>query len=113
MQKNKILQIVVAVIVSIVLISSGWVYNLVSKNNELVKGNEMASLQTTFTQQYGSSAVIKQLVAPSKVYAALWTDGENISHVSWNIGGLWVTVWNSSSSATALSPTLPEEGGKK
>lgn len=84
---------------------SGWVYNLVSSNRQLIKSNEMATLQTTFVQQYGSGAVIKQLVSPEKVYAALWSDGEGVSHVSWNIGGLWVTVYNSPTTNPTLSPT--------
>ena len=107
MGKRKTLWIVIGVIVIIAFISSGWVYNLVRNNNQLLKSNEMATLQTTFVQQYGSNAVIKQLVSPEKVYAALWNekpDGTGINHVSWNIGGLWVTVWS-----TPTSNPTPEQ----
>lgn len=98
---KKVLWIVMGVIIVIALSSSGWVYNIVNRNNELVRGNEMATLQTTFVQQYGSGAVIKQLVSPNKVYAAMWTDADGISHVSWNIGGVWAVVWSSPSPTTA------------
>ncbi len=92
---KKVLGIVGIVLVLIALASSGWIYNIMHQNSQLLRGNEMATLQTTFVQQYGSQATIQQLVSPDKVYAALWTDGEGISHVSWNIGGLWVTVYSS------------------
>ncbi len=94
MERKKVLGVVMGVVVILALSSSGWIYNIVSRNSELVRGNEMATLQTTFVQQYGSGAVIQQLVSPEKVYAALWTDGEGLSHVSWNIGGLWATIWS-------------------
>jgi len=103
MKGKKVIGIVAGVIVLVGLISSGWVYGIVSKNAQLVKGNEMASLQTTFVQQYGSGATIKQLVSPDKVYAALWSDAEGNSHVSWNVGGLWVTVW----STPVTTPAAP------
>ncbi len=102
MKSKRTLGIVAAVIIFLAIGSSGWVYNIVNKNNQLLRTNEMSALQVTFVQQYGSQAVIKQLVSPDKVYAALWSDGDGISHVSWNIGGLWVTVY----SAT------PPAGGK-
>ncbi len=95
MKGKKVLWIVILVIIGIAFVSSGWVYNILSRNSQLVRGNEMAALQTTFVQQYGNGATIKQLVSPEKVYAALWTDANSVSHVSWNIGGLWVTVYNS------------------
>jgi hypothetical protein len=98
--KRKVFWIAVAVVIVMVLTSSGWVFNILSRNSELIKSNEMATLQTTFIQQYGSQAVIKQLVSPNKVYAALWTDGDGLSHVSWNIGGLWVTVFSSSNATS-------------
>ncbi len=90
---RKTIWIIVAVIIIVTLASSGWIYNIVVKNNQLLESNEIASLQTTFVQQYGSEAVIKQLVSPDKVYAALWTDKSGVAHVSWNIGGLWVMVY--------------------
>jgi hypothetical protein len=67
----------------------------------------MAVLQTTFVQQYGGQATIKQLVSPDKVYAAVWIGEDGLSHVSWNIGGLWVTVWNSEKSTSAPTPQTP------
>ena len=105
MKIKKILWIVVGVIILIVFTSSGWVYNIVNKNNQLLKSSEMANLQTTFVQQYGGEAAIKQLVSPDKVYAALWSDADGISHVSWNIGGLWVTVYSSSEPAVVPETT--------
>jgi len=90
---KKVIVIIVSAIVLLCLIGSGWVYNLVITNNELIESNEMATLQTTFIQQYGSEATIQRLVSPDKVYAAVWTDGDGISHVSWCIGGVWALVW--------------------
>ena len=95
---------IVTVILAIILIAGGslWGYTTIKGNNDakvaqlkLQSDNEMATLQTTFVQQYGNGAIIKQLVAPTKVYAALWTGTDNVSHVSWNLGGIWVVVWNS------------------
>ncbi len=103
MKGKKILGIIVAVIVLVGLVSSGWVYNIINTNSQLVRGNEMATLQTTFVQQYGSGAVIKQLVSPDKVYAALWVGDDGISHISWNIGGMWAVVWSSSSGNTTIT----------
>jgi hypothetical protein len=72
-----------------------------NRNSRITRDSEeRATLQTTFAQQYGGEATIKQLVSPDKVYAALWTDSSGVTHVSWNIGGLWVTVY-SSGNATA------------
>lgn len=102
---KKILWIVLVVILLVAFTSSGWVYNILNANRQLVKSNEMATLQTTFVQQYGSGAVIKQLVSPDKVYAALWSDADGISHVSWNIGGLWVQVYSSSQPIPVPTPT--------
>ncbi len=99
--KRKILWIVVGVILVIMLTGSGWVYNIVKSNSLLIQNNEMATLQTTFVQQYGSQASIKQLVAPEKVYAALWTDANGDSHISWNIGGMWAVLWSCSSKVTS------------
>ncbi len=92
--KKKTLWVVVAVVVFVALSSSGWVYNLVKANQD-AKGRELATLQTTFVQQYGGQAVIKQMVSPDRVYAAIWVSEDGVTHVSWNIGGLWVTVWSS------------------
>ncbi len=97
--KRKTLWITLAVIILIALAGSGWVYNAVRSNN-LTRNNEMAVLQTTFVQQYGGQATIKQLVSPDKVYAAVWIGEDGITHVSWNIGGLWVTVWSSPAPTT-------------
>ena len=95
MKNRRVIGILIAVVVLLALTSSGWIYNMVSRSSQLAQSNEMATLQATFTQLYGNDAVITQLVSPEKVYAAMWTDGNGTTHVSWNIGGLWVTVWNS------------------
>ncbi len=93
---NKKLWVVIGVLVLAVIgTTSGLIYNMVKSNSETATKAEMSQLQTTFVQQYGSKAVIKELVAPEKVYAALWSDGDGISHVSWNIGGVWAVVWSS------------------
>jgi hypothetical protein len=86
--------------VALLVAGSGWVYNICRDNDKETKSSELAALQVSFVQQYGGEAKIEQLVSPSKVYASLWTDKEGISHVSWNIGGLWVTVWTSPENTT-------------
>lgn len=96
--------IAIGLAIVIVIGGSFWGYNYVKGNNDAKINNEMATLQTTFVQQYGSSAVIKQLVSPTKVYAALWVGADNISHVSWNIGGLWCVVWSSGNPASSPTP---------
>lgn len=102
---NKKLWIVIGVLVLAVIgTSSGLVYNTVKGNNENATKSEMSQLQTTFVQQYGSKAIIKEIVAPEKVYAALWTDGDGGSHVSWNIGGVWAVVWSSAPPTTTPAP---------
>ena len=73
--------------------ASGWIYSNIDNQSDK---DAVKMLNTTFVQQYGNQAIVKEMVAPEQVYAALWTDPEGVSHVSWNIGGLWVTVWNSS-----------------
>lgn len=79
----------------VVATCSGWVFNVV-KSRSNARANEFAALQSTFNQQYGTDGVtIKQLVSPKKVYVAVWTSKDGASHVSWNIGGLWVTVFSS------------------
>jgi len=101
--RNKAL-IIGLVVLLVVGGSSGWVYNFIQKNNN-AKAIELAVLQQTFLQQYGDKAVIKQMVSPEKVYAVAWTDGDGLSHVSWNIGGLWVTVFSGSvPTTTAPAP---------
>ena len=95
MKGRKVAVIIVSVIILLCLISSGWVYNLVRSNSELIESNEMATIQATFVQQYGSGATINQLVSPDKVYAAVWTDEDGKTHVSWSIAGVWAVVWSS------------------
>lgn len=96
----------ISIILAVIVVAGGSFlgYNYVKGNNDAKTNNEMAVLQTTFVQQYGSKAIIKQLVSPTKVYAALWTGEDGISHVSWNIGGLWVSVWNSPSPTPSPTP---------
>ncbi len=96
--KKKRLCIILGVVILLALVSSGWIYTIV-KNNDQAKNRELSALQATFVQQYGGKAVIKQMVSPDKVYAAIWVSEDGVTHVSWNIGGLWVTVFNSESPA--------------
>ncbi len=91
---RKVLLITMGVVALIALVGSGWVYNVIAQNSLIQNNNEIIALQTSFIQQYGSQAAIKQLVSPSKVYAALWADADGVTHISWNIGGLWLTVYS-------------------
>ncbi len=95
MKAKRILLIVLLTTILIIFTASGWVYNIWVKNAQLIESQEMATIQASFVQQYGSGATINQLVAPDKVYAAAWTDGDGLSHVSWNIGGVWAVIWTS------------------
>lgn len=97
MNRKKILWVVLGAVVFVTVLILGlwWGINIVERNNQLVKSNEMAVLQATFVQQYGVDATIQQLVSPDKVYAVMWTDSDGINHVSWNIGGVWAIVWSS------------------
>lgn len=74
--------------------SSGWIFNTVQDRSE-ARDRELATLQSAFAKQYGTDGItITQLVSPDKVYVAVWTDKDGTTHVSWNIGGLWVTVFS-------------------
>ncbi len=101
--KSKKIWITVGIIGLVVLASSGWIYGIVKSNRD-AKAKELAALQVTFVQQYGGKAVIKQLVSPDRVYAAVWVSDDGITHVSWNIGGLWVTVYSSNPLVPAPLP---------
>lgn len=93
--KKKVILITIAVIVLFAAISSGWVYNVIHTS----RVNELTLLYDTFRQQYGTEAVINELVAPKKVYAVSWSaDGYN--NISWNIGGIWVLVYSTSVDTT-------------
>ena len=93
----------ISIILSVILlIAAGfWGVTIIRSHNDAKTNEELTTLQTTFIQQYGGKAVIRQLVSPSKVYAALWTDGDSINHVSWNVGGVWVVVWTAPPSTPA------------
>jgi len=92
--KKRIILTTLAIIVALGIGSSGWVFNLL-KDRETAADREFSVLKQSFDQQYGTEGItITQLVAPKKVYAASWTSPDKASHVSWNIGGVWVTVWN-------------------
>ena len=102
--KKKILTVAVVILV-VALTGSGWGYTLVKdKNNEKVQ--ELTQLNSSFAQQYGAGATITQMVSPKKVYAASWTGKDGITHISWNIGGLWVTVWNGDT-PVPVTPATP------
>ncbi len=96
----------ITIILAIIIVAGGSFlgYNYVKGNNDAKLNNELGTLQTTFVQQYGNKAVIKQLVAPTKVYAALWVGSDNISRVSWNIGGIWVQVWSGNPPTPSPTP---------
>ncbi len=91
--KKRIAWVAVGVIIILAAASSGWVYNIIAKNNELMKANELANVMATFTQEYGNQVIVDQLVSPEKVYAARWrSTSDNITRISWNIGGVWGLV---------------------
>ena len=93
MKLGKKVLAVVTVVFMVALAGSGWFYNF-AKDRQSAKDLELAQLNSSFVLQYGVEATVKQLTSQSKVYTAIWTDKDSITHVSWNIGGIWVTVYN-------------------
>lgn len=85
---------VILVIILLAVASSGWIINTV-RSRDNAKDKELATLTSAFNQQYGTDGItIKQIVSPEKVYVAVWTNKDGATQVSWNIGGLWVTVYS-------------------
>jgi hypothetical protein len=96
----------IAIIVLLALVSSGWVFNIL-RDRETAADRELATLQESFGKQYGTDGItITQLVSPDKVYAASWTSKDGTTHVSWNIGGIWVTVFNGKAPESATPETV-------
>ena len=90
MKVKKIVWIIVGIVVAIALVSSGWVYNVIRTH----RADELSNLRSTFIQQYGTEATINMLVSPKKVYAVSWTSADGYNNISWNIGGIWLTVYS-------------------
>jgi hypothetical protein len=82
----------IAIVVGLVVSSSGWIFNTVQNGND-ARAAELSELNSSFVQQYGNETTMKQLVLVEKVYAAYWTDKDGIPYVSWNIGGVWAVVY--------------------
>lgn len=101
--KRKVITAVV-IILAVMLAGSGWFYNF-ARSRKSAEDLEMAQLNSSFIQQYSKDATVKQLTSQSKVYVAIWTDKDNVIHVSWNVGGLWVTVYVGT--PTASVPAIP------
>jgi hypothetical protein len=97
--KKRILWVVVSLIL-VAVASSGWVFNTIQTRNN-VREKELETLMSAFNLQYGTDGItIKQLVSPKNVYVAAWTSKDGIAHVSWNIGGIWVTVYSAPINST-------------
>ena len=91
--KNKKIVCGVIGVIVLVAICSGVVFLLVK--NHYNKADELANLQATFSQQIGTDGItIKQMLRADKVYTAVWESSDGKAHVSWNVSGLWATVWN-------------------
>jgi hypothetical protein len=101
--KKRIITIV-AVILVIAIAGSGWGYYF-AKSRQSAKDLELTNLQSSFSQWYGTDGItVTQIVSPSKVYAASWTSKDGATHVSWSIGGVWVTVINGQPPAPTATP---------
>ena len=92
----------------IALGASSWGFVSI-RNRNVTNEAIMQSLDSSFAQQYGTTGItVKQFMASSKVYVVVWQDAKN-TNVSWNIGGLWVTVYaqpmTSSTPSTTTAPT--------
>ena len=95
----------IAIVILIGAASSGWIFNVL-KDRETALDRELATLQESFGKQYGTDGItITQLVSPDKVYAASWTSKDGVTHVSWNIGGIWVTVFNGRAPESVIPET--------
>lgn len=95
----------IAVVVLLCVASSGWILNTV-QNRENAREKELATLMSAFNQQYGTDGItIKQVISPDKVYVAVWTDKDSVTHVSWNMAGIWVTVYNAPVDSIATPST--------
>ncbi len=93
------------VVLLIALIASGWGYSLY-KDRQNTKALELVQLNTSFAQQYGTDGItIKQFAQPDKVYTAVWTSKDGAAHISWNIGGYWVTIYNGTAPTAATPAT--------
>ncbi len=91
---KKVVIWVIGVIVVLSLIGSGWVYSYCRNRNSALD-RELATLTATFNQQYGTDGIkVNQMLANKKVYTAVWESKDGATHISWNVGGLWVTVWD-------------------
>jgi len=94
MTKKQLICMSIAGVFALVAISSGWIYAAIESRSD-AKEKELATLTSSFSQQYGTDGItITQMVSPDKVYVAVWTDKDGTTHVSWNMAGIWVTVWN-------------------
>ncbi len=109
MKNKKYLQIIAGVTFSLVILLVSFYGGTYYNRQKTAKDTEQTILQQTFIQQYGSDATIKQIVSPTKVYAAAWTSKDGTAHISWNIGGLWVTDYDGTapSSATTTPASSP------
>ena len=93
-KKKEMVAVIAGGIIALALCVSGWVYTAIEAHNN-AKDKELATLTSAFSQQYGTDGItIKQIVSPEKVYVAVWTNKDGTTNVSWNIGGLWVTVYS-------------------
>ncbi len=107
--KSWIIKTIGIAVMAILIVSagSGWIYSYV-KSTQNTKSLELSQLNASFAQQYGSDGIIvKQLVQSNKVYSAVWSGKDGMAHVSWNVGGLWVTVYSYQPPATPTPTSTP------
>lgn len=98
---NKKLLMILAIVIIVAGATSGWVFNFI-KSQKYARDKELTAVQSSFDRQYGIDGItIMQMVSPKKVYAVSWKSKDGLSHVSWNIGGIWVMVY------TAPESTAP------
>jgi hypothetical protein len=88
--KNNI-KFIVSIIVVLLGVSSGWVYNEMKKSPNSFSTEEINSLQVSFIRQYGTDANITEGIIP-KIYEVAWTDKDGNKNVSMNVGGVWVLI---------------------
>jgi hypothetical protein len=91
--KHPKIMFAIAVVLMLACTASGWIYSALNSRQQ-ISNSLLHELNQSFIQSYGTNITINKLVSPDRVFAALCEDESGNTFVSWNIGGLWVTVWD-------------------
>ena len=92
--------IIILVVLVVLGIASGWVYNAVKSGPQKPSSTELNNLQISFMKQYGTSATVNEMINP-KIFEVAWTGSDGSKNVSVNIGGVWCQIASVPVAATA------------